>query len=103
MIVQERTGADVRPDSPVLEDVDDSKDNGPPTANLARRAKSYTDFYHVARAQIKKEQKTANVARRASTERLRNAEVGFQELYTAAADELLDASHEKYQSVATRC
>lgn len=95
MTAQEQIGADARPDSPENEEFEPPKDNGPPPATVARRAKSYTDFYHVARAQLRKEQKAA-ITKKESREGLKT-EVDFQELYGTLADELIDASHDKYQ------
>ncbi|KAI1099009.1 Sec34-like family protein [Jackrogersella minutella] len=42
---------------------------GPPEATLSRRAKSYSDFYHVVRAQLSKDAATAKKKRRKHKER----------------------------------
>ncbi|KAI0886718.1 Sec34-like family protein [Annulohypoxylon maeteangense] len=42
---------------------------GPPEATLSRRAKSYSDFYHVVRAQISKDAAAAKKKRRKTKER----------------------------------
>lgn len=73
----------------IIEDVD--KSNGPPKATVARRAKSYGDFYDVVRAHLKKE-------RRRSRENIKT-ELDFGEWYSGVSEELLDASHEEYQYV----
>ncbi len=72
---------------------------GPPEAALARRAKSYTDFYHVARAQITKEAKKLREGERKA---LKSPNTGDSDKhnsnsYDAYDDELLDASLEEFQ------
>ncbi|KAF2084506.1 Sec34-domain-containing protein [Saccharata proteae CBS 121410] len=69
------------------------QDNGPPKATVARRAKSYSDFYDVVRAHIKKER---GLERKRSREQLKT-ELDFGEWYNGVHDELLDASHGEYQ------
>lgn len=72
-----------------------SKD--PPKATLARRAKSYSDFYEVAMAYINKE------TREGKTQNEHDIEGGepktplFEERYSALEDDLVDGSLEEYQ------
>ncbi|OCL14825.1 Sec34-domain-containing protein, partial [Glonium stellatum] len=77
----------------VAEDADRS--NGPPKATVARRAKSYSDFYDVVRAHLRKERGLERERRR-SRENIKT-ELDFGEWYSGVSDELLDASHEEYQ------
>ncbi|KAF2466672.1 Sec34-domain-containing protein [Lindgomyces ingoldianus] len=67
-------------------------DNAPPQATVARRAKSYSDFYDVVRAHIKKER---GLGRKKSQESISN-ELQFAEWYSGIRDELLEASHAEY-------
>ncbi|KAF2641601.1 Sec34-domain-containing protein [Massarina eburnea CBS 473.64] len=69
------------------------KINGPPPATVARRAKSYSDFYDVVRAHIKKEKE---LERKRSRENI-GTELELVQWYGAINDELLDASHEEYR------
>ncbi|KAF2000449.1 Sec34-domain-containing protein [Amniculicola lignicola CBS 123094] len=69
------------------------KHNGPPTATVARRAKSYSDFYNVVRAHLRKEKE---LERKKSRENITN-EVEFAEWYGGIHEELLEASHEEYK------
>ncbi|KAF2144526.1 uncharacterized protein K452DRAFT_349625 [Aplosporella prunicola CBS 121167] len=71
------------------------QDNGPPKATVARRAKSYSDFYDVVRAHIKKERGLEKQKRR-SREQLKT-ELDFAQWYNGLSDDLLDASHAEYQ------
>lgn len=67
--------------------------NGPPPATVARRAKSYSDFYTVVRAHIKKEKA---LEKKKSQENL-STELELAEWYGGVNDELLEASHEEYR------
>jgi hypothetical protein len=69
------------------------RDNGPPPATVARRAKSYSDFYNVVRAHVKKEKELE----RKKSQELISTELAFAEWYGDISEELLDASHEEYQ------
>ena len=69
------------------------KANGPPQATLARRAKSYSDFYTVVRAHMKKERE---LEKKKSQEHISN-DLEFVEWYDEINDELLEASHEEYK------
>ncbi|CAA9962115.1 Sec34 domain containing protein [Pyrenophora teres f. maculata] len=66
--------------------------NGPPPATVARRAKSYSDFYTVVRAHLKKEKA---LEKRKSREDI-STELEFAEWYGGVSNELLEASHEEY-------
>jgi hypothetical protein len=77
------------------EDVVDEKPRGPPPATVARRAKSYSDFYDVVRAHLKRERV---VERKKSRETIGN-ELEFVQWYGGVHDELLDASHDEYKYV----
>ena len=79
-----------------LEEATD-KDNGPPKATVARRAKSYSDFYEVVTAHLKKE-KEKELERKSSRENIGN-ELEFAEWYSGVNDELLEASHDEYKYV----
>lgn len=76
---------------------DEPSSREPPKATLARRAKSYSDFYEVAMAYINKEVNDGK------TENERDFEAGepkiplFEERYSALEDDLLDGSLEEYQ------
>jgi hypothetical protein len=67
--------------------------NGPPPATVARRAKSYSDFYTVVRAHLKKEKA---LEKKKSRENL-NTELELAEWYGGVNEELLEASHEEYR------
>ncbi|KAJ4324933.1 Golgi transport complex subunit 3 [Neodidymelliopsis sp. IMI 364377] len=75
-----------------------AKLNGPPPATVARRAKSYSDFYSVVRAHIKKEKA---LQRKKSQENI-SSELDFAEWYGRANDELLEASHDDYKAYQTQ-
>lgn len=72
---------------------------GPPPATIARRAKSYTDFYHVARTHITKEIKKLKEEERRAHKAQKNEEQVPQAYtsYDAYDDQLLDASLEDFQ------
>lgn len=82
----------------IAEDVEESSlSKGPPKATLARRAKSYSDFYDVVRAHIKKERHEAlKEERKKSREQLRS-EADFERWYSDVGQDLLEASHEEYR------
>lgn len=87
------------PVGPILELFEESPaPNGPPEATLARRAKSYSDFYHVARSYIHKEaahkEELRSPLERAESDA---ANLLFEDRYDALESSLLDASHEEYQ------
>ncbi|KAI9707661.1 MAG: Golgi transport complex subunit 3 [Candelina mexicana] len=69
---------------------------GPPAATVARRAKSYSDFYDVVRAQIKSNIPTEKTAVGGASSI--KSELEFGDWYHQIEDELLEASQEEYQS-----
>jgi hypothetical protein len=75
----------------------------PPEATVVRRAKSYTDFYHVVRAQMTKELKKQREKERKAIKIPGHHEniVGFEIEYETYEDELLDASQEEFQYAIT--
>ncbi|KAB8360657.1 hypothetical protein FH972_024395 [Carpinus fangiana] len=72
---------------------EEGETNGPPSASVARRAQSYSDFYHVVRAQLHKDQHSK---RRRSLQREQLIERDDSPL-DDPDEELLDASHDRYQ------
>ncbi|KAI9643482.1 Golgi transport complex subunit 3 [Ciborinia camelliae] len=85
--------------TPMLEIFEDeplSKD--PPKATLARRAKSYSDFYEVAMAYINKETNEGKTQNEHDTEGGGESKISlFEEQYSALEDDLVDGSLEEYQ------
>jgi hypothetical protein len=79
----------------VAEEERPGKLNGPPPATVARRAKSYSDFYTVVRAHLKKEKV---LEKKKSRENI-SSELEFAEWYGVVNSELLEASHEEYRWV----
>jgi conserved oligomeric Golgi complex subunit 3 len=55
--LQEESQADVGTVEGIAETIEEAaeKDNSPPKATVARRAKSYSDFYDIVTAHLKKE------------------------------------------------
>ncbi len=68
---------------------------GPPVATVARRAKSYSDFYEVVRAHIKKDSSKEKITIDGASSI--NNELEFGNWYHPIEDELLEASQEEYQ------
>jgi len=65
---------------------------------LARRAKSYSDFYDVVRAHIRKEYKLEKDRHRKRAKQHHiKSDVDFGAWYNGIKGELLDVSHEDYQ------
>ncbi len=94
--MQELGQADLHPVE-ILLPADSSSSNihGPPIATVARRAKSYTDFYHVARAQFKKnKEKQFKHVKRSSRDSLKGEE--FKKWPEDLSESLLNSSHERY-------
>lgn len=79
----------------IYEDEPLSKD--PPKATLAKRAKSYSDFYEVAMSYINKETNEGKTQNERDTEGEEPATPLFEERYSALEDELVDGSLEEYQ------
>jgi hypothetical protein len=71
------------------------KHHGPPQATVARRAKSYSDFYNVVRAHLKKE-KEKELEQKKSQEQI-STDLDFAEWYGDVNGDLLEASHEEYK------
>lgn len=93
--LQEESQADVGRVEGIVETIEEAtaKDNSPPQATVARRAKSYSDFYDVVRAHLKKEKE---LERKKSKENISN-ELEFTQWYGGIEEELLEASHEEYK------
>ena len=83
---------------PVVEEDLSKKVTGPPPATVARRAKSYSDFYDVVRAHIKKENKLEREKQRKRhrQKQIKN-ELEFGTWYQGVQNGLADASLEEYQ------
>jgi hypothetical protein len=71
----------------------------PPKATVARRAKSYSDFYRVARVQLLKDSRKIKVKDKGGANREIYKRRGFQfeNVYDAHEAELLDASQEEFR------
>ncbi|KAH7029038.1 Sec34-like family-domain-containing protein [Microdochium trichocladiopsis] len=88
----------------LFEDVETNND--PPEPTLTRRAKSYSDFYHVVRAQLSRDATAARKKRRRHKDRIAEAlvlakpedSVDRREPYRfrTTGDELLEASQHEY-------
>jgi hypothetical protein len=76
--------------------------NGPPPATVARRAKSYSDFYTVVRAHIKKEKALEKTLEKKKSRGHLSTELEFAEWYGGVNDELVEASHEEFKYVLWR-
>lgn len=89
--------ADVDRAEAIADTIDEQpgKLNGPPPATVARRAKSYSDFYTAVRAHLKKEKA---LERKKSREDI-SSELELVEWYGGVNEELLEASHEEYRYV----
>jgi hypothetical protein len=96
-LLRQESQADVERAEAIAETVEEApgKLNGPPPATVARRAKSYSDFYSVVRAHIKKERA---LEKKKSQENL-STELEFAEWYGNINEELLEASHDEYRQV----
>jgi hypothetical protein len=95
--LRQESQADVERAEAIVETIEEvpGKLNGPPPATVARRAKSYSDFYTVVRAHMKKERA---LEKKKSQENL-STELEFAEWYGSINDELLEASHDEYRQV----
>lgn len=74
----------------------------PPKATLARRAKSYSDFYEVAMAYMNEETNQGATPNGSDAEREEPRTPLFEERYSALEDEIVDGSLEEYQYVHIR-
>ncbi|KAF1843950.1 Sec34-domain-containing protein [Cucurbitaria berberidis CBS 394.84] len=90
-----QTQADVERVEGIAEAIEEAPGliNGPPPATVARRAKSYSDFYTVVRAHLKKEKA---LEKKKSREDI-STELEFAEWYGGVNEELLEASHDEYR------
>ena len=74
--------------------------HGPPPATLARRAKSYSDFYAVARAHVKRQhqyqQQNKQPTSRTKPHEQLASELDFAAWYADLSPDLLNASHDDY-------
>jgi hypothetical protein len=78
---------------------EEEEQKGPPAATLARRAKSYSNFYDVVRAQLKKEDQLEKEQEKRRAKQQISTDVEFGAWYSGVKEDLLDASHEEYQCV----
>lgn len=87
----------------MLEEIEEP--HGPPEASLSRRAQSYTDFGHAARAvfdqkkvplQKKAPSAALDVDVRSSKVSEIASDVDFEEWYQNLEHELLESSHDRY-------
>lgn len=67
---------------------------GPPTATVARRAKSYSDFYVAAKSQLRRD--AAELGKPHSLAAGVKTEVQFREWLGKLEEELLEAMHGEY-------
>ncbi|OBT83578.1 hypothetical protein VE02_06952 [Pseudogymnoascus sp. 03VT05] len=98
-LLKQPNESDLQPANPLEPlDEEESLSKGPPQATIARRAKSYTDFYHVAHAQITKE---AKKIREQELRALKLLESGDNALYEGRYEiddaVLLDVSQDEFQ------
>lgn len=87
---------------PIQEDVEEENPwSGPPKATIARRAQSYSDFYHVVRAYSKKEdalkRKKGLDLDEAQTQQL-SAGAEYEAEFGALEEALLHESHQEYHT-----
>lgn len=75
---------------------------GPPQATLARRAKSYSDFYDAAMSFLNKEAQTKAPRDVLELNGDKTDALTLTARYEYVEDELLDESQEEYQYVSTR-
>ena len=76
-----------------------SGQKGPPTATIARRAKSYSDFYDAAIGYLGKEAKQDNAVDLFGISKDLESGSLFQIGYEEYEGDFLDASHAEYQYV----
>lgn len=67
---------------------------GPPTATIARRAKSYSDFYVAARSQLKRD--AVELGKSQLLAPVAGTEVQFREWFGKIEGELLEAAQGAY-------
>lgn len=73
------------------------QDNGPPQATVARRAKSYSDFYDIVTAHLKKERDQQKEKLKKRPREHVKTELDFMGWYHEFGPDLIDASHGTYQ------
>ena len=73
--------------------------NGPAEATLARRAKSYSDFYDAATSFLEKQPKTAKVKDRLEAFLIKSKPRTRHVQFDIFEDRLLHASHEEFRYV----
>lgn len=76
---------------------------GPPKATVARRAQSYSDFYHVASRIASREDgltRKRSLDARSGEKETVGSELGFEDDFATFEDHLLDESHAQYESYA---
>lgn len=91
---------------PIVEANEDEQDPwriGPPQATVARRAQSYSDFYHVVTefaARGDTLQRKGSLDATAQQESSAGTELGFEDDFATVEDHLLDESHAHYDRYA---
>ncbi|WYZ34121.1 hypothetical protein EsH8_I_000397 [Colletotrichum jinshuiense] len=106
-LLQQSNGVVQTSDAPealdgIFEDIEYS--NTPPEATVLRRAKSYSDFYHVVRAQLAKDEHKKRRRRRKDrtwdaldiAAQARDAQAGRRPVLDQYEEELLEASQQEY-------
>ncbi|KAK4497477.1 hypothetical protein PRZ48_011928 [Zasmidium cellare] len=96
---EEKTDVAIEPIQEVAEDEDAW--SGPPKATVARRAQSYSDFYHVVNAYTKQEaalERKKSLDLQQNVQHVGSAELDFESEFAALEDDLLDQSHWGYQT-----
>ena len=86
--------------APIVELYEESASlKGPPEATIARRAKSYSDFYEVATGFLNKQAKDEKSRDALDIAPIKNGTQNFQTQYEDVEEDLLNSSHEEFQSV----
>jgi hypothetical protein len=81
----------------LYEEIPLSKD--PPEATIARRAKSYNNFYEIASGYLQQQIKDDIVPDVLDSQQYQSINYQFENWYENCEDDLLDASHEEYRYV----
>jgi hypothetical protein len=105
IVIQESLAAYIAVPEPLSNDASNSiAQSCPPAATLARRAKSYSDFYDAVHTYLEKEQKQEKKQKSVLQGRqdVLRTESEFVAWYSGVKSQLEDASHEEYQSVTHR-
>ncbi|CAG8982459.1 hypothetical protein HYALB_00009953 [Hymenoscyphus albidus] len=85
------------PSVAIAELFEEPPNSGPPQATIARRAKSYSDFYEIALGHLKKEPEKTKGSETAEFFDEKTENLFLENWYEDCEDDLLDASHEEYQ------